>query len=419
MKPTSVLSIISIIIVFSACNRSNDVNSVEYGNTIAYANMTEYYLWKDQMPSVNPHAFGSADELISALRNTEFDRWTDIYSSDYISNYYSGLEYNSHGILIDDQSTTIVVVYPDTLMHTDGIRRGWQINKVNGVVATSENVEELLDANPTNEIEFTDNNGHIVTMTYSKENYTRKSVIYYDTIDYSGQKIGYFVFDAFINSSNDELSALFSYFQTEEIDELIIDLRYNSGGWLNVAIHLASLITDQYGSSELLLQLIGNSRQGTRNYYFKESGPRLSLGRVFFITTPNTASASEVLINSLKPYIDVLSIGDTTYGKPVGGYTIPIIPMRLSLSVIVFYSVNSAGEGYYFNGLTADHHEDDDISRDFGDINESSLSAALYYIGNGSFPTSKYGSTPNPDLSKYQRLLGTVREFEQTPNSDQ
>jgi len=107
------------------------------------------------------------------------------------------------------------------------------------------------------------------------------------------------------------------------------------------------------------------------------------LSRVFFIVTGNTASASELLINNLKPYMDVKLIGDTTYGKPVGFFPIPIF--NYDIYPISFKTVNSAGNADYYTGFAPDKLTFDGVNKNWGDANEPSLAAALRYISTGSF----------------------------------
>jgi hypothetical protein len=115
---------------------------------------------------------------------------------------------------------------------------------------------------------------------------------------------------------------------------------------------------------------------------FAKAG-NLNLSRVFFIVTDNTASASELLINNLKPYMDVKLIGDTTYGKPVGFFPIPIY--NYDIYPISFKTVNSAGNADYYSGFAPDKVTFDGVDKDWGDITEPSLAAALQYISTGSF----------------------------------
>jgi hypothetical protein len=115
------------------------------------------------------------------------------------------------------------------------------------------------------------------------------------------------------------------------------------------------------------------------------------LNRLFFIVSQNTASASELLINSLMPYMEVQLIGPShTHGKPVGFYPIPVFDWYIF--PVSFRTVNKNGEGNYFNGLNLNYQVTDGLDKDWGDAGEGCLSSVLNYINNGSF--ARFGFTP-------------------------
>jgi C-terminal processing protease CtpA/Prc len=161
-------------------------------------------------------------------------------------------------------------------------------------------------------------------------------------------------------------------------------LRYNGGGLVDVAVHLASLIggapTDGQGFAEF--------RHNDRNTRFNETlrfrrpENALGLSRLFAITTRSSASASELVINSLRPFIPVVVIGDRTYGKPVGQYAINFCDKVLA--PVSFSLVNANGQGDYFDGIATDCAAPDDIEHDLGAADEGSLGEALHYVRTGS-----------------------------------
>jgi len=115
---------------------------------------------------------------------------------------------------------------------------------------------------------------------------------------------------------------------------------------------------------------------------YKKAG-NLNLGRVFFIVSASTASASELTINNLRPYMDVKLIGDTTYGKPVGFFPIDIYDF--DIYPISFRTINSAGNADYYTGFAPDKLTADGVDKDWGDASEPCLAEALKYITTGSF----------------------------------
>ena len=126
----------------------------------------------------------------------------------------------------------------------------------------------------------------------------------------------------------------------------------------------------------------------------------VSLNRVFFIVSSETASASELLINNLRPYLDVKLVGDTTYGKPVGFF--PISIFNYAFYPISFKTVNSAGSAEYYDGFVPDKLTADGVNKNWGDATEPSLAAALHYISTGSFRTVS-GNDENARLLSAQK----------------
>jgi hypothetical protein len=163
-----------------------------------------------------------------------------------------------------------------------------------------------------------------------------------------------------------------------------VDLRYNGGGDLTVLQKLAAHIAGPAKFGKPFLTLTHNEQQTAMNqtYNFGTVTSAVSVNKMIVITTRMTGSASEDLINGLKPFIDVKTLGDTTNGKPVGmygfkhGVTYMFWPISFSL-------VNTAGEGEFYDGFAPEKYVQDDITHDWGNRNESCLKEAIYYIENG------------------------------------
>ena len=131
--------------------------------------------------------------------------------------------------------------------------------------------------------------------------------------------------------------------------------------------------------------------------YFQKKGP-LNLNRIFFIVSSGTASASELLVNSLKPYMEVILLGPgKTHGKPVGYFPVPVGSWYIL--PVSFYTVNKNGEGKYYNGLPLNGQASDGLDKDWGDLSETSLASAINYISTGSFRLSRPGQPAFTPLS--------------------
>jgi len=168
----------------------------------------------------------------------------------------------------------------------------------------------------------------------------------------------------------------------------VLDLRYNGGGLVDVALHLASLI----GGAPLRDQVFTTSRHNDRNSRLNETlrftNPPAALGldRLVVIATRASASASELVVNSLRPFMPVVIVGDRTYGKPVGQYGLPFCDKVLA--PVAFAVVNADGGGGYFDGLPADCPARDDLEHDLGARDEASLAESLRFIATGACATA-------------------------------
>ncbi|PRY54523.1 peptidase S41-like protein [Arcticibacter pallidicorallinus] len=266
------------------------------------------------------------------------------------------------------------------------------------------------------------NDGTPLNITLERSSY-RSSPVNMDTVYTVGaKKIGYFVFSEFSTKSNSEaaLNDVFSDFASAGVTDLIVDLRYNGGGYVSTAEHLTNLIAPssvgtgtmfterfntlmQNGKAEILKKLpllddndkiqYSNGKMLTyadadyslngNTYKFAKKGPLRNLSNVVFITTDGTASASELVINNLKPHMNVKTVGEKSYGKPVGFFPLRIDKYDVYMSM--FESRNSEGKGEYYEGIDPNAEAFDDPRYAFGDLREECLSVAYSYLTQGSF----------------------------------
>lgn len=333
-------------------------------------------------------------------------------------------------------------VYPGSPADKAGLVRGYQVTAISGVPSltytnsTNSNYTALVNAifsssTITMTVQKPDNSTFDVTLNTA--NYTVNPVLKTKVLDVgNGKKIGYIVFNSFtvLTNAQANLDAAFTSFTTASVTDLVVDLRYNGGGSVETAEYLSNLIVPsaktntvmytQYYNDKLqndkyplfakklgidVSKYPGEFKPANNQSLFSKKGS-LNMSRVFFIVSGNTASASELTINNLIPEMNVQLIGTTTYGKPVGFYGIPIGAYQYYTPE--FESKNSANAGGYYAGMTPGSatypgvQASDDVTHDFGDVNEALLARAISYTTKGTYSiapalttlsTGKSGST--------------------------
>ena len=394
-----------------------------------YLYSKEVYLWQDIIPGYDqfkPRQYKGATELesaekvMAAIRNLQpHDRFSFVTTPEQSGGLQTG-EDQDFGFFIKAASIDIVspvdsvywfvtYSYAQSSAGLAGVQRGWSISKINGTsIGYDQNSVNILNdiffGNVTTaNFEFRKPDGSTSVLNLNKTGFTANAVLYKNVFDAGGKKVGYFVFNQFFGQpSRNELAQLFTYFQSQNINELIIDLRYNPGGSVETQDTLTNLIAPLAANNQTMYKYIFNttlqnnqhqlirSKLGYGNMFtsaansvnFKKAG-NLNLPRIFVIVSGGSASASELLINNLKPYMEVKLIGDTTYGKPVGFFPIPI--SNYVIYPISFKTVNSAGNADYYTGFAPDKLAPDGVDKNWGNADEPCLAAALKYITTGNF----------------------------------
>jgi hypothetical protein len=299
-------------------------------------------------------------------------------------------------------------------MYALGVRRGWIVKKLNNTDLAPIFIDRDNDAytqligpavaGRSNTFLFQIPDGRDSTITTTKAAFTLNTVIVADTLHLQSGITGHLVFDQFITPSNAELDTAFTYFNQNNITDLIVDLRYNGGGDLNVMINMASSIAGAARVNLPFLKLTHNDKNTAYNatYNFTAATQYLNLTRLIVITTRGTASASEDLINGLKPYLagGITCFGDTTNGKPVGMYGINY-ETSFMFWPIAFSLVNKDNQGEFYKGFYPLKYVPDDFTHDWSDRNESCLKEAIYYIEHGTAsPKGAYIYQPSIQFSE-------------------
>jgi C-terminal peptidase prc len=360
--------------------------------------MNDLYLWYQYIPPLNPTRFASPEAYLEAVRYKPLDS-TFSYITSRAANeaLFSDSQYIGFGMStsVTDTEMRILQVFADSPASEAGLARGDRVVEINGrsVISLIESgliggafgpSEEGVEAS----IVFRSRNGEEHRATLKKRVVTIPTVSLTRVFNVDGRTVGYIFFRNFVRPSTDALNEAFAALKEAGATELVLDLRYNGGGLVDVAVQLGSLIGGSLTNGQVFAEFRHNDRNSRYNdtLRFREAGSTLSLSRLVVIATRASASASELVINSLRPFIPVTVIGDRTYGKPVGQYAIDFCDK--TLAPVSFKLVNADGQGDYFEGIAADCAAPDDVEHDLGALEEGSLAEALHYIATGSCSAS-------------------------------
>ena len=375
--------LLALILVFSSCKKSDDedpnIIRIETDLEIIdfiWKGLNQYYYWQESVVNLSDSKKESESDYAYFLsQNPDPENFfnsllhpDDNFSwivDDYVEleNMLQGIDISDgmeFGLYVEcnDQNIFGFVRYvqKDSDAESKGVKRGMVFSNINGTRLTRDNYRDLLFNNSSSsytirfsEISYNQNNqcANIIPgqedLTLIKSRIVKNPIHISKIIENGGQKIGYLMYNQFLGvvesegkDYNSELNDAFANFLSNGINDLVIDLRYNPGGRISTSINLASMITGQFNNqvfakerwnSKLMNYWDENSPESLLNRFTNKLGNNqsifsLNLDRVFILTSARTASASELLINGLNPYIDVIHIGDFTVGKNQGSITV-------------------------------------------------------------------------------------------------
>ena len=383
-------------------------DSVLLINRFIHDNMDFAYYWNKEMPDLDPDKQPDSKEYFDALLYKDIDRWsfiTDDYQAllDYFAGIRKSVGYSYRLYRVSKESDDVVgfieYVNPNTPADEAGLKRGDMFFEINGTRLTVNNYMDLIGLD-----EFTLtlgelNDDYTITPVGAKVSLTAEVLtidpILLDTVlEHAGEKIGYLVYNSFVADYDDELESVFGKFKSEGVNGLVLDLRYNSGGSVNTAVLMASMIAPAADTGEVLLN---NSFNENLTDYFKEKYPddesifidrikstpnNLNLDKYVALTTYKTASASEMVIYTLMPYMEVVQMGEQTHGKYYGSITMydPEKKHNWAIQPIVMRAENANNSIDYSQGLLPQVELRERYEYQLGDKREKFLSQALFEL---------------------------------------
>ena len=486
----ALLLLCSILLITTSCFKDEDDDQIASSeiNDFVWKGMNSWYNWQENVPNLadtkddnqgSYYSFlsqtGNPETFFNALRyqygTTDRFSW---FITDYIEQL-QGFQGISKSIGLKLQAVQInaggdIILYVRYVADNSpaanaNVKRGDIINAVNGKVLKTSNFQTIagdLDQESV-KLSFVTENAGVLT---PKEDKTLTAAVLFENPvylkkvfnDIAGRKVGYLVYNGFRSSYNDELNDAFAYFKSENINELILDLRLNGGGSVGTSAYLASMIYADAGTG-IFANLTFNSKHREEDGAYKfentlnifnendvktgqEPINRLnSINRLYVLTSSSTASASEMIINGLKAYMPVKVVGTTTYGKNVGSITLFDSPKTdytdrtsanpshlFAMQPIVFQIFNKNGESDYTQGFTPNilvkEYDYWNVILPFGDENEVVLKAALDDIkgltpkASGTKKTSNYKRLELPtSKNKFEHEMYLDGSFFEKRNS--
>lgn len=379
--------------------------------------MDDWYFWYRISPRPSPGAYSNVDDYFYARlytgtdANFPADRWSYTQSTADFDRFYSAGQTLGYGVAVagaevaGQPNEPLYVRYVEARSDAAarGVVRGDEVVSINGRTAadliTADDYSVLTPASAGQTLTLKlRNNGAERTVVVTAAVYSLTPVPTASVVTSPlGRKMGYVVVKDMIDQATAPLETAFAQFKAAGINDVVLDLRYNGGGLVSVGRLVASYVAGTRGSGQVYASLLYNDRQSPYSnqvYGFNSSlSSAAGVGRVYVLTGPRTCSASEQVINGLRGIgVDVVAIGDTSCGKPVG--FVPVSACGTTYAAVNFETVNKNNEGRYFDGFAPTCGVVEDFSQPLGSAAEPLLAAARGFADSNACPVATPTSRP-------------------------
>jgi carboxyl-terminal processing protease len=415
-------------VVLAACGGG----SSDAGNTCTVADQQDWlrgnfnanYFWYALAPNPSPAGFITVDGYFDALLYQgggpipggggalwPSDRYSGFQSTESFERFFGAGQTMGYGLavagleVIGQPTAPLFVRYlePGSPAAAAGIVRGDRVLSLNGRTAA-----ELITAN---DFSLLSPNavGERLTIVLRSASGAQRAVELAASVfaltpvqggrvlqTLAGRKLGYVFVKDMLDQANGPLGAVMADFRAQGIQELVLDLRYNGGGFVSVGGTVASYAAGNRGAGQVYTRLLYNDKNQGSNQRFDFGNPAAWNGfaRVYVLMGERTCSASEQVINGLRGVgVNVVAVGDTSCGKPVG-FNARGNGCGTHYSIVNFEGVNARNEGRYFNGFAPTCAVAEDFGRPIGDVNDPLLTTTAHHIDNGACPVTASAAAP-------------------------
>ena len=389
-------------------------------NEWVYDLMLNAYLWQEHLPDVDPTAFEDPETMVAEIRYQEVDRWSrvsDLKTSDAL--FEEGMVIGLGTRTSRDPNDRVVFsfVHPLSPAGLAGLDRGDVLLGAGGFT-----IDEVSDNDLWDEVfgenepgvavsMIVESDGQTQEMTITKDWYPLVTVPFVEIYEEGGRNVGYLHFTTFVEPSQEELSTAFARFNEAAVRDVIIDMRYNGGGRISTARHLMDLLVGRVAQGKVSYKVdytgVLSDEDSTRHLEPVDES-LAAVDKIVFITTGSSLSASELVINGVRPHANVTIVGGTTGGKPVGSRSWEFCDKVAN--PITFKLLNAEDFGDYFEGFNADCGAYDDVLVPLPSAEEASTAAALRIIaGDGCPPAATDGEEASVQPGTNFRAGGVAR----------
>lgn len=409
------LPILILIAMIAGCSESGDSSIPQTGTNACNLDaqkqyvldaMNDVYYWNDVLPTdVDTSLFATPEDLLAYLIEFQpLDGFSYIDSASADAQFFGAGQYEGYGFSSRYEAfgdLRLTRVFASSPAAVAGLERGQQITMLNGrsiaEIDANEGTGTIFDQAS---VSFTMRrpDGSEFTEVIERGLVTIDPVPQYRIIPRSdGTSVGYLELATFISTADAELDNVFAEFRQANVADVIVDLRYNSGGLVSTTELLGDFLGGAVAENLVFATTLFNDNNASfnRSRFFRRTLNSMSTSRLVVIATERTASASELITNSMIPHVDVSVVGSATFGKPVGQLGLEFCDKILRPTA--FETVNADNEGGYFDGIPADCLVSDDLNFAVGNEQDPNMLAALELLATGACPAT---DSAGPGVSK-------------------